>query len=69
MYNEIISNQSKFIKRINYYINSELINKNISKAYLKTFESYIKFFEENLPKINQLSFMSKKRRRVRERKK
>jgi transposase len=69
LYNEIISNQSKFIKRINYYINSELINKNISKAYLKTFESYIKFFEENLPKINQLSFMSKKRRRVRERKK
>jgi len=63
LYKEMPSNQKELIKRIIYYIDDKSINDYIPKVYIKTLETYVKFYEDNLHKINSLSLTKKKRKR------
>ena len=69
LYKEIPTNQKELIKRILYYIDDKSINDYIPKVYIKTLETYVKFYEENLHKINFSSLTKKKKKRNKKKKK
>lgn len=54
LYKEIHKNLKELTNKIVLYIDDNEINNNIIKVYKKTYEEYVKFFEENLNVINSV---------------